>query len=109
MPIKGQQEIERMLNEARNMLFHGEEPVFHHLYPTVVIFNPPVTVVYFNDGSKTVVHCSKEDTFDKEKGLAIAIVKRVCGNTGGYNEFFHHFIDEENAIDYTKKEDKPNE
>lgn len=44
-----------------------------------VIFNPPATIVLWADGSKTVVKCSKDDTFDYEKGLAIAICKKILG------------------------------
>lgn len=60
--------------------------------PTKVIFNEPATIVYFEDGSKTVVHCGNGDTYDKEKGLAMCIVKRVFGNTGYFNEIFKEFI-----------------
>lgn len=41
-----------------------------------VIFNDPATIVLWSDGSKTVVKCGPEDTYDMEKGLAMAIVKR---------------------------------
>lgn len=44
-----------------------------------VIFNPPATVVYWSDGSKTVVKCNAKDNFDPEKGLAMAVAKR-CAN-----------------------------
>ena len=40
-----------------------------------VIFQPEHTIVIWADGQKTVVKCY-EETFDKEKGLAMAIVKR---------------------------------
>lgn len=42
-----------------------------------VIFNDPATIVYWTDGTKTVVKAGKDDTFDKETGLAMAIAKRV--------------------------------
>ena len=32
-----------------------------------VIFNPPATVVYWSDGTKTVVKCSVNDKFDPER------------------------------------------
>lgn len=47
-----------------------------------VIFAPPATIVYWSDGSKTVVKCSEKDVFDPEKGLAMAIAKRCGGNKG---------------------------
>ena len=45
-----------------------------------VIFAPPATIVYWSDGSKTVVKCSEKDVFDPEKGLAMAIAKRCGGH-----------------------------
>lgn len=58
--------------------------------PTItnVIYNPPATVVFWSDGSKTVVKCGENDTFDPEKGLVMAISKKMLGNQGNYyNEF----------------------
>lgn len=53
-----------------------------------VIFNPPATIVIWKDGIKTVVKCGKDDVFDPEKGMAMAICKRFFGNKGNYcNEF----------------------
>lgn len=49
-----------------------------------VIFHDPATIVYWEDGTKTVVKCQDEE-FDKEKGLLAAIVKKVYGNKGNFN------------------------
>ncbi len=49
----------------------------YELKITDVIFNPPATIVFWSDGSKTVVKCIEGDTFDKETGLAMAICKRI--------------------------------
>ena len=55
---------------------------------TKVIFNNPATIVIWSDDKKTVVKCSIDEAFDEEKGLAMAISKRVLGNKGNYyNEF----------------------
>ena len=43
-----------------------------------VIFNPPATIVLWKDGSKTVVKVHNEE-FDKEKGLAMAILRSEYG------------------------------
>lgn len=59
-----------------------------------VIFNDPATIVYWADGSKTVVKCHDE-SFDKEKGLAMAIAKRFMGSNtskSNYNDIFKKFI-----------------
>lgn len=49
-----------------------------------VIFNPPATIVFWKDGTKTVVKAQGE-TFDPEKGLAMAISRHylcdICNLT----------------------------
>lgn len=55
-----------------------------------VIFNNPATIVFWMDGTKTIVKAENED-FDPEKGLAMAIAKKVYGNSGSYyNQFKKH-------------------
>lgn len=50
-----------------------------------VIFNDPATIVFWTDGTKTVVKAQNED-FDPEKGLAMAFFKKMHGNKGHYFE-----------------------
>lgn len=57
-----------------------------------VIFNNPATIVYWKDGTKTVVKANGEDVFDKETGLAMAIAKKALGNEGNYYETFKQWI-----------------
>lgn len=58
-----------------------------------VHFNPPVTVVIWEDGTKTIVRTQDEDEFDPEKGLAMAISKKVLGNKGAYYDEFKKWLD----------------
>lgn len=53
-----------------------------------VIFNDPATIVFWKDGTKTTVKCRKDkgDVFSKETGLAMAILKKLYGNKGKYND-----------------------
>lgn len=60
-----------------------------------VIFNPPATVVYWSDGTKTVVKCSANDMFDPEKGLAMCIAKRYANNSGSYYKTIQKWIGNE--------------
>lgn len=55
-----------------------------------VIFNDPATIVMWEDGTKTVVKANNEP-FDKEKGLAMAICKKVYGNKGNFNNVFKQY------------------
>lgn len=59
-----------------------------------VIFNNPATIVFWDDGTKTTVICKDEDTFDKEKGLAMAISKYFFNNKGYYNDIFRKWCKE---------------
>lgn len=82
-----------------------EKPILHHIYansnlffspsdininniPEVkkVIFNDPATIVYWKDGTKTVVKCQDGDDFDPEKGFAMAFLKKCWGNKGNFND-----------------------
>lgn len=58
-----------------------------------VIFASPATIVYWSDGSKTVVKCSEKDVFDPEKGLAMAIAKRCGGNKGSYYKEIQSWVE----------------
>ena len=53
-----------------------------------VIFNDPATVILWADGTKTVVKCQDGEKYDPEKGLAMALVKKMCGNKGNYYKIF---------------------
>lgn len=64
-----------------------------------VIFSDPATIVFWADGTKTVVKCQEGDEYSKETGLAMAIAKKVFGNKGNFNEVFKKFIP-----DYVKSE-----
>lgn len=96
-----------------------------------VIFQNPATIVFWSDGTKTVVNCMdnveerkkivdgkeviirkprKSETYSKEAGLAMAIVKKWAGNNGNYNNIFRKFIpemtEEEKAAKKAKKAQK---
>ena len=84
----------KLLKEINSTISSKKE---HHTmfvkkeYPTCpeiknVIFNPPATIVFWTDGSKTVVKAQNGEFFDPEKGLAMAIAKKHFGNKGHYFE-----------------------
>lgn len=62
-----------------------------------VIFNNPATIVYWVDGTKTVVKAHNEK-FDPEKGLAMAICKRFLGSNksgSNFNNIFKKWLPEQ--------------
>ena len=57
-----------------------------------VIYNDPATIAFWSDGTKTIVKAQPGDIFDPEKGLAMVIVKKACGNTGNYYNSFKRWL-----------------
>ena len=93
------------------MDFDGDHifSVPHTIKPQIknVIFHDPATIVYWTDGTKTVVKCQEGDTFDPEKGLAMAICKGMLGtNESGanFNDIFKKWIPKD---DFEKKMNPP--
>ena len=64
-----------------------------------VIFNDPATIVFWEDGTKTVVKCQDSDEFDHEKGLAMAIAKKAYGNKGSYCNKMKKWLPKEEQVD----------
>lgn len=60
-----------------------------------VIFNDPATIVFWADGTKTVVKCGEEDIYDCQTGLLMCIAKKAFGNTGKFNDILREWIPEE--------------
>ena len=59
-----------------------------------VIFHNPATIVFWDDGTKTVVKAQEGDGWNSEKGLAMAIVKKTIG----LKEFYNQYIKAEGDI-----------
>lgn len=62
--------------------------------PKKVIFNDPATIVFWSDGTKTVVKCQPGDTYDPEKGLAMCFAKKALSNKSNFNNVFKKWLPE---------------
>lgn len=51
------------------------------------------TTVVWKDGVKTTVRCHKDDTFNKEAGLALCYMKRIFDNRGAFNEVLKRYCE----------------
>ena len=88
------QDISRGLAMLRGIDFGRRNPKNDiKIIPCIVkvIFNDPATIVFWSDGSKTVVKAANEP-FDPEKGLAMAVSKKHFGNEGNYYNVFKHWL-----------------
>lgn len=54
------------------------------------MFNDPATIVFWKDGTKTVTKCHAGDTFNKETGLAMCIIRKLTKNKH-YNNVFEKY------------------
>lgn len=76
---------------------------FNFVFPQIpqikkVIFNDPATIVFWGDGSKTVVKAQDNDDYDPEKGLTMAITKKWFGNKGNYYNKVKKWLPKESEV-----------
>lgn len=55
-----------------------------------VVFNPPATIVFWSDNTKTVVKSTNE-LYDGEKGMAMAIAKKFLGTNDTKSNYYDEF------------------
>ena len=59
-------------------------------------FRPPMTIVCFVDGTKTIVKAMEDDVFDPEKGAAMAIAKKYLGDKYNSTDIIKYYVDKYN-------------
>lgn len=57
-----------------------------------VIFNPPATIIIWDDNTKTVVKAQEDEPYDPEKGMAMCIAKHIYGDCGSYYNVFSEWL-----------------
>lgn len=57
-----------------------------------VIFNPPATIIIWDDNTKTVVKAQEDEPYDPEKGMAMCIAKHIYGDSGSYYNIFSEWL-----------------
>ena len=66
-----------------------------------VLYKDPATIIFWKDGTKSVVVCDAEE-YDPEKGFAMAACKKVFGNKGNYYNTFKKWLPEETEFEVGK-------
>ena len=61
--------------------FDDEPPVWGIPDVDRVIFSPPATIVFWTDGTKTVVKAMEGEKYEKYAGFAMACMKKLFGST----------------------------
>ena len=84
------------LKDSSNLIIRLEDYIsnFTKALPEIkrVVFNERATIILWADGDKTVVKLGHGEVNDPEKGMAMAICKKVLGNTGSYYEIFKKWL-----------------
>lgn len=70
-----------------------------------VIFSNPATIVFWKDGTKTTV-TAKDEPFDEEKGLAMAIAKKALGNNYAAGGRFKAILKHAERVEKKEKKTK---
>lgn len=51
------------------------------VYIKEIIYNNPATIVFWSDNTKTTAKCDPHDKYDTEKGVMLAVMKKlVCSD-----------------------------
>ena len=53
---------------------------------TKVLYSNPATIVFWDDGTKTVVKCQKSDKYSYAEGIMHAIIRKMFGNNKQYSD-----------------------
>lgn len=53
--------------------------------PERIIFNPPATIVFWGDSTKTVVKCREGTEFNQYFGFCAALAKKIFGSNNSIN------------------------
>ena len=54
-----------------------------------IIYNPPATIILWNDGTKTTSKCEYGDVYSKEMGFMLCVLKKKYGN-----QKFHNMLEQ---------------
>lgn len=53
--------------------------------PKEIIYNDAATIVYWTDGTKTVVKCNENDVYSEYSGFVAAVAKKMYGGANAIN------------------------
>lgn len=76
--------MEKRMNEYASMTLRASNSK-KRIFIDKIIFNGPATIVYWDDGTKTVVKCKPDDPYSKDAGVAMATLKKILGS--GYGRY----------------------
>jgi len=90
--------IEKLRKEKVDLQEIVYDAYFGHKYKNLpevkeVLYHKPATIIFWKDGTKTVVKAQNKEKYDKEKGFVMAYIKKILGNEGNYYEEVKRWTD----------------
>ena len=97
---------------CRTLKFPEATPTYHYPVPINIIFNNPATIVYWDDGTKTVVKIMEGDVYDEIIGVSMAYTKKLFGTNSNFKKMVKSFYPKPKVLpepvkDIVKKKKKP--
>lgn len=74
-----------------------------------VIYNDPVTIVFWSDNTKTTCKAQHGDKFNKETGLALCVLKKLVGGDQVAKLMEDWVVEESNVVDLKMLREKERE
>ena len=71
----------KQYNIPGDFIYLDKEGTLRQVAIKEIIFNDPVTIVFWDDGTKTVCKTLPGDVYDTENGLVRCIIKKLYGAT----------------------------
>jgi len=80
-------------NISGTLTFGSTKPEEKELRPEKIIYNNRTTIVYWNDGTKSISTCDVNDKFDKKIGFASCLLKKMYGKKVHGKRLFDRMIE----------------
>lgn len=94
--LKGISSKEKKKENSFGSFFYDEDG--NEFYLKEVIYNAPVVVCNWSDGTKTMSKCDRFDTYSVESGLTMCVLKKLIGG-----KFFARLLENWTPDVYTGK------
>lgn len=86
--------LSHFLNDTFNLGFYKKEEDMNKSFAVKkIIYSYPATIVFWEDGTKTIVKCSQDDEYSEYYGFLAALAKKVYGNPTRVRKIIERYAD----------------
>lgn len=92
--------IHKLANKKTKDLTISSNSLYNTFEIKDILVNGPATIIFWADGTKTVVKCGPDDSYDIEKAVAMCFMKKALGSRSMHKIFD---LAEDKAAEYDNK------